>query len=201
MTLASEDKIAAAVIFREPLAIQIYTGSDGIKNRAIHSIMKAFSRQSGVMYALSFNSPQALASLDDPQEAGEELVRQKDLGVNRSMLDYYAVTMTIMILFMGGMTVATTFQDERKDRTLARMMASPKSRGMIYIQKVLGCMPSLLLQVLVVMLASTLLLGAHYAVSFVHNLLLFAMFFATPHFEFIMLPTLSTSRLSWMTFI
>jgi ABC-2 type transport system permease protein len=110
--LAARDAITAAVRFTQPLAVHLYTGSDGTKNRAVASVFSVFSQQSGVMYALMEAAPQNLlgASMGD----GEALVQQKDLGVSRSMLDYYAITQTIMILLMGGVVNASSIQEDRR---------------------------------------------------------------------------------------
>ena len=175
-SLAASDDIAAAVVFRQPLAVEIYEGSDTIQNQALQAVFTAFSKTAGAVSAVSAVAPEKLPALGTGQEGGT-LVRQKDLGVNRTMLDYYAVAMTVMILFMGGMGAAMAFQEERRNHTLERLMLSPKNKAVIYIQKVLGTVPQVFLQVVTVMLASTLLFGAHYAARWQDNLLLFAMFF------------------------
>lgn len=173
--LVSEGKLDAAVVFEQPLGVSIYEGSDTIKNRALRSMFTAFSKTANAAATVQEKAPQALAGLG--AEEGSEFVQQKDLGVNRTMLDYYAVAMTVMILFMGGMGGALSLQGERRDGTLNRLLVSPKNRAVLYVQKVLGSIPQAFLQVTVVMLSSTLLFGAHYAAAWQHNLLLFAMFF------------------------
>ena len=96
---------------------------------------------------------------------------------NRTMLDYYAVTMLVMTLFLGGSMGGSAFIYEgRKNGTLRRMMASPKNRASIYVQSVLGSLPQTVLQIGVIMSFSFLAFGARYADSFASNLLLVAMF-------------------------
>lgn len=104
-------------------------------------------------------------------------VTHRDLGTNRSMMDYYAVTMTVMILFMGSCIRGSgTYEDEHENFTINRLDASPVSRTAVFFGKIIGSMPMVLIQVMAVMLASTLLFGAHYCNSVSGNVLLAAMF-------------------------
>lgn len=106
-----------------------------------------------------------------------ELVIHKDLGTNRSMMDYYAVTMVVMILFMGSVIGgAGAYESEHVNFTISRLDASPVGRTAVFFGKIIGSMPMVLLQVLAVMLVSTLLFGAHYCNTVSGNLLLAAMF-------------------------
>jgi ABC-2 type transport system permease protein len=103
-------------------------------------------------------------------------VEERSYGVSRTMLDYYAITMIVMMFFMGSATTAaSTFYHQRKDGTLRRVMASPLSRVSVYLQTLLSGIPLGLAQVGLVMLASTVLFGAHYAATWQLNVLLFVM--------------------------
>ncbi len=171
-----EGAASAAVRFTQPFGVEIYEGEDKFQNRAVESIFKGFARQAAGLRAVAQAAPEAL-----PQSAAnavQGLVQQKEFGYSRTMLDYYAVAMLVMILFMGGgIGGAGDLYDSRRDGTLGRMLVSPKSRAGIYVQEVLGAMPQNLLQIGCVMLSSTLLFGAHYANTAFGNLLLLAMFF------------------------
>lgn len=108
---------------------------------------------------------------------GGSLVTHRDLGTNRSMMDYYAVTMTVMILFMGScIRGAGVYGDEHTNFTINRLDASPVSRAAVFFGKIIGSLPMVLIQILSVMLVSTLLFGAHYCNTVTGNLLLAAMF-------------------------
>ena len=111
------------------------------------------------------------------KDSADSFVVHKDLGTNRSMMDYYAVTMAVMILFMGScIRGAGVYEDEHTNFTISRLDASPVSRTAVFFGKIIGSLPMVLIQVLSVMLVSTLLFGAHYCNTVSGNLLLAAMF-------------------------
>jgi ABC-2 type transport system permease protein len=106
-----------------------------------------------------------------------DYVIQKDLGVNRTMIDYYAVTMVVMIAFMSMIVGANAFMDERRNKTINRLIIVPQSRVSMFLQKVVGMVPQALLQLAIIMVFSVLVFNAHYAATLVNNLYLFFMFF------------------------
>lgn len=167
-----ENTTSAAIVFTEPFGIEIYQGHDQTQNRAIDSIFRSFIRQTASMRVLAKEAPTQLSQAVDLEI--QELVKQKEFGYNRSMLDYYAVTMMILILFMAGsMSGAGNLYDSRNDGTLNRMLASSENRVKIYISTVFGAIPQTILQVACVMTASVLLFDAHYADTAEANILLF----------------------------
>ena len=176
MEAVDKNIAAAAVLFTEPFAIEVYQGHDKIQNRAVDSIFRSFARQVAGLKTLAEVNPQALVGAANL--ASEDLVKQKEFGYNRNMLDYYAVVMIVMILFMGGaIGGASTLYDSRRDGSLQRMLVSPKSRTTMYIQSVLGATPQNILQVVCVMGFSVALFGAHYADTPGDNILLFVTLF------------------------
>jgi ABC-2 type transport system permease protein len=103
-------------------------------------------------------------------------VEEKSYGVTRTMMDYYAITMIVMIFFFGSANAAaSTFYQMRRDGTLRRLIASPVSKTSAYLQLLLSNVPLNILQVAVVMLVSTSLFGVHYAATWQLNVLLFVM--------------------------
>jgi len=106
-------------------------------------------------------------------------VQEKNYGVTRTMIDYYAITMIVMMFFMGSFfSGAMTLYQSRKDGTLKRILVSPQSRSSIYLQYAVSMVPINLFQIAIIMAVSSLLFGAHYAATWQLNLLLFAMLFA-----------------------
>jgi ABC-2 type transport system permease protein len=172
-------KSDAALFFETPLHISVYEGADTIKSRAAVMIAQGFSRQYTALALLAQTNPQAFAELAvSGLPSGDALSADKDLGVTRSMQDYYAVTMIVMIAFMGsGIAGATTMYAMRENGTIRRLTLSPGSRSRLFLESVLGFMPQTIGQALAVMIPSALLLGAHYAKTWQDNLLLFAFFF------------------------
>jgi ABC-2 type transport system permease protein len=140
-------------------------------------IFKGFARQYGAIAATYEVDPvKAQETLQSAADSASVLLKDYDLGYSRSMLDYYAVTMIVMIMFMGGaLGGAATLYEDRMNHTLARVVVSPRNRASIYIQTVIGKLPQSLMQVLSVMLVSTLFFGAHYADTARGNFILFFM--------------------------
>ena len=92
-------------------------------------------------------------------------------------MDYYAVSMTVVIVFFGScISGASTYGEEYDHNTINRLNAAPISRTAVYFGKILGHLPLVLVQIGTVMLVSTLFFGAHYCSTFGEDLLLFAMF-------------------------
>lgn len=172
--LAGDDKITAVVVFSgNPMTIKIYEGKDKIKNRAVSAVLNGFIQTDKSIMTVMESNPQALAGLDNKPT---DFVQQKDLGMKRTMMDYYAVTMIAMICFMSTLLGAIAFMNERKNKTINRLIAVPQKRILIFLQKILGMFPPALLQILIIMLVSVFIFKANYAVSFQANILLFSMF-------------------------
>lgn len=187
----------SAAVELDGAEILIHSGSDKIKNRTVKAIFDSYSWTAASYMSVAASNPGALAGMmnagsgadtvdgagagsgADGADAvdGGELVIHKDLGTNRSMMDYYAVTMVVMILFMGSVIGgAGAYESEHVNFTISRLDASPVGRTAVFFGKIIGSMPMVLLQVLAVMLVSTLLFGAHYCNTVSGNLLLAAMF-------------------------
>lgn len=172
----AEGKISAVIVFEEPSGIQIWEGSNKINNRAIMAVMKGFAESSQAISAVVAISPETLGQLDSV-DMETDRVSPKDLGANRTMLDYYAIAMLIMLTMMCAMSGAYAFTRERASNTLNRLILSPKNRWALYLQKILGTVPQIILQISVMMMVSVFVFGAHYARDFKGNAFLFLMYF------------------------
>jgi ABC-2 type transport system permease protein len=173
--LAGKDAITAAVVFTgNPLTINIYEGTDRIKNRTVGAIMNGFAQTDRSIISVIKTNP---ASLSAAGGNDEDYVEQKDLGVNRSMLDYYAVSMVAMICFMSAIQGSVAFLSERENKTINRLFLAPQNRVSIFLQKILGMVPKVILQISILMIISVLVFNAHYAATPADNLYLFLMFF------------------------
>ena len=170
----------AALIFEKPLNIATYEGEDLYKNRAVMLMAQSFAREYAAYKVAALKAPEAFAQASaegGEQWIGAELVADKDLGVKRSMIDFYAVTTIVMIAFMGGGiggASATFFA--RQNGSLRRATASPRSRSRLFLESVVGTIPQNIMQAGIVMLVSTVFFDAHYAKTWPENLLLFAFF-------------------------
>lgn len=177
-TQVAEGKISAVIVFEEPFAIQIWEGSNKVNNRAITAVMNGFAETYMSISAVSVIAPETLGQITSPDAlADTDYVSPKDLGVNRTMLDYYAIAMLTMLTMMCAISGAYAFTRERASKTLNRLMLSPKNRWALYLQKVFGTIPQIILQISLMMLVSVYVFDAHYARTFEGNAFLFLMFF------------------------
>jgi len=173
--LTGQDKIDAAVEFvGKPLEIHIYEGKNEIKNRTVSAIMNGFVQTDKSISTVIKTVPQAIQNLNTTQQ---EFIKAKDLGVNRSMLDYYAISMLAMISFMSMLLGAGAFTGERISKTINRLIIAPQNRVLMFLQKIAGMVPQVLLQIVIIMVISVLVFHAHYAADWVNNIYLFFMFF------------------------
>jgi len=189
-----DNSITAVVVFLEPAGIQIYEGRNSVGNRTVAAIMNGFALTNKAVLSASQISPASLqdggsvegiaadgnsvgAISDDAMSIDRNFVTTKDLGVNRTILDYYAISMLTMITFVSLISGTYAFTRERDNKTMNRLILSPGNRWSLYIQKILGTIPQIISQTIVLMLVSVFLFHAHYAATWKGNLFLFGMFF------------------------
>lgn len=169
-----DGSVYSAAVLLDGADITVYNGSDRIKNRAVKAIFDSYSKTASAYMSAAAVNPMALAEINISDES---YVQHKDLGTNRSMMDYYAVTMAVMIMFMGScISGATAYTEEHELSTISRLDISLVSKTKIYFGKIIGNLPMVAIQIASVMLASTLFFGAKYCKSLWLNLLLIVMF-------------------------
>jgi ABC-2 type transport system permease protein len=183
------------------LSVEISEGRDVVKNRAVNLMMEGFSVQVGTYSALAeaaaaeaaAEASAAAANLDataagaaqqtapptatpttSPTTQTQDLVTTQTAGYNRTMLDYYAVTMIVMILVMGGsIGGAGMLYQRRREGTARRELSTSRNRNLLYLQLLFESLLQNIIQVATVMLSSTLLFGAQYAATWQGNVVLF----------------------------
>lgn len=154
--------------------IVIYNGKTAVQNRTVKALIDGYNQNAGAYTAVAERDPRALGNI---KISDEELVVPKDFGRTRTMMDYYAVAMTVVIIFFGAMIAgADTYTSENSHKTLDRLNVSPISPTRVYFGKIIGLLPLVLVQVGTVMVCSTAFFGAHFCVTLGGNMLLFAMF-------------------------
>ncbi|HKL79366.1 MAG TPA: ABC transporter permease, partial [Mobilitalea sp.] len=173
--IAGTDDITAVVLFTgEPLEIMVYEGTNNIKNRTIGAIMNGFIQTNKSITTILKTIPN---SLDSQINQTGEYIKQKDLGINRTMVDYYAVTMLAMICFMSILQGSMAFLGERQNHTINRLLLAPMNKSVLFMAKILGLIPQTILQIVIIMVVNVLVFNAHYASTLGDNLYLFFMFF------------------------
>lgn len=152
--------------------ILLYGGRNEIANRALGSVLNSFIAVSDTYYKIASTDPSLLMNTDTDTE--KSFVEQDGLGVTRSMMDYYAVSMAVMMIFMSHMIMGSTaLKDEERIFTLQRLYLSPVGKVKLFFGKLIGTLPSAVIGNAVIMLFSVFVFGAKYCDSFVGNLILF----------------------------
>lgn len=170
------------VIFSDD-KIQVYEGKDIIKNRTISAIMTGYSYLSKSITVIANTVPDKLTT--EKTDRGS-FVQEKEFNANRSMLDYYGVSMIVMMIFMGAIAGVDTFKEEKQLKTVNRLIVSPMRRNNIFLQKVIGKVPSAILEVVVIMIVSVVCFNVKYATTLSNNLIL-ATFFLLTSFTMLMI--------------
>lgn len=172
--MVSDGRADAAVLFRnDPLEIHIFEGPDRVKNRTVYGLMNGFSQFNKAVNIIAGSNGQIPAG---PADYESGYIMHKDLGVSRTMLDYYAITMMTMMCFMSILLGAVCFMGERQGRTVSRLKIAPVSQVKLFFGKIFGLLPQTVLQTVILMVLSTVLFGANYAANLKDNLHLFFMF-------------------------
>ncbi len=154
--------------------ITIYNGSNNVQNRTVKALIDGYDQTAAAYMTVAQTNPQALANIE---VSDDNFVQQHDFGRTRTMMDFYAVAMTVVIVFFGSCIAgATTYSSEYAANTINRLDIAPVSKTAVYFAKILGHLPLTLVQSGTVMIVSTLFFGAHYCDTLAENLLLFAMF-------------------------
>jgi len=168
----AQNELEGFVIFGQD-KIRLYEGKDMIKNRTISALITGYSNLGKAITVIAHAVPNKFATMKVEEN---NFVEEKEFTANRSMLDYYGVCMIAMMVFVGSIIGAGTFGEEIRLKTVNRLIGSPVSRTKIFIQKVIGQIPSAIIEIIVVMAVSVLFFNVHYATTIGDNLFLFSLF-------------------------
>ncbi len=175
LNLTDKGEINAYIEF-DGRDIKLYTGDNKTVNRALESIINSYQQMADTYAEIAKVAPEKLQEALMKDFSDTEFTSQNGLGVTRSMIDYYAVTIIVMMIFMSGITSnSETFNDERKNNTYSRLVNATTPRISIFFGKVLGGMPVCIINVVVTMVFSVLLFNANYCSDIGGNILLAVM--------------------------
>lgn len=167
-----DEKYVAVLAYQpEDRRIDIYQGSDSVADRTLHAMLEGYSglEQAAVLSVQSGVELKITGQTD--------YVKPKNLGVERSMIDYYAVAMLVMILFFaGGVGGSTNIYQFRKNGLFQRVAATPADKAKVFCLMMLGNLPMVAVEIGAVSICSVVLFGAHYGRNLADNLLLFLFF-------------------------
>ena len=175
--LAEIDTVFSGVIEYDAAGRQLilHQGTDGVINRAMHISLQSYaSMEEAVMLCYENGVQVDMAAFNN----GGDYVIAKKLGVERSMIDYYAVCMLVMILFMGGsMSGGMQFYEFKTTGLFRRTRITPANKVKLFIQMLLGNIPSSIMEIVTIMFCSVFFFGGYYCADFVGNVVLFGYFF------------------------
>lgn len=158
--------------------IELYCGDNGVSNRALSSVFNSYQQMSAIYKSILQTDPAALADIDiTDHDSSGSFVEREGLGVTRSMMDYYAVTILVMTLFFSASGSSDAVNEEKKRHTLFRMLITPKRRIHIFIGTILGRLPEHIGIILSTMIFSVIICGARYCNDILGNLMLILMYF------------------------
>ncbi len=179
LTLLEEQQVDAYLVY-EAGSLKLYEGTDVYLNHTVRCMITGMLKQMHV-YEIATNSLKTSSvHFDEMQSANAKTYTvSKKLQTQMSMMDYYAIAMTIMTAFFGSIGSCMTFTDEKNSKTINRLIILPQNRFKLFAGKVVGLMPQAVFQVTVIMLVSSLVYGASYGKDLASNLLLFALFAGT----------------------
>lgn len=153
----------------------LHQGTDAVVNRAMHITLQSYaSLEEAVMLCYENGVQMDMTAFN---KAGDYVIAKK-LGVERSMIDYYAVCMLVMILFMGGtMSGGMQFYEFRTTGLFRRTGITPVNKVKLFVQMLLGNIPGSIIEIVTIMFCSVFFFGGHYCADFLGNAVLFCYFF------------------------
>ena len=147
--------------------ILVHQGKDNVSNRTLNVLLSSYTS----MEQAAITAYQNGVEVNTNESSNQEKVQTKKLGIERSMIDYYAVSMIVMIFFMAGsIGSACCFRDYRTSGLQARTNLAPVNKMKVFFMMLLGNMPTAILELAAIMSCSVLFFGAKYAVGFTANL-------------------------------
>ncbi|HKM33654.1 MAG TPA: ABC transporter permease [Lachnospiraceae bacterium] len=154
--------------------IIIHQGTDKVANRTLHILFQSYASLEQAVWK-AYENGVSITGTDI--NTGTDYVKTKKLGIERTMIDYYAVSMIVMILFMAGsIGAASSFHDFSKSGLESRVSVSSVSKIKVFVMMLLGNMPVALIEIASIMLCSVFFFGARYAMGLGANLVVILYF-------------------------
>lgn len=156
--------------------ITIYEGSSVLTNNVLRAISNGILLNKSVYETIAVQNP---GSMNLITVRDQDYTTKRDLNTNMTMFDYYVIAMTVMTGLYSCLVSSMTFTEERKNRTMSRLITSPMNKGKIFLAKCLGQIPFAILQIGILLVFSAVFFHAQYASAFGGKMLLFLMLIMT----------------------
>lgn len=161
---SSSNKYIAVVAFNEHKKISSYYSAFG--NFDIEVISKEGSLEAGfvkVYFSIFVNYFKFARSIYTPSDIPKDIGFESAFsGHFPSALDYYAVAMVVMMALYGSFGGIAVIEEERRQNTLLRLFASPKSPYAIFIAKAFAQMVFLYAQLCLIVIFSKYIYHANW---------------------------------------
>lgn len=190
-----DTKYVAALIIPQDLSRRVVSGENvqleiiadpgkALKANIFKGIMERFaSGVSGITIAVNTTleqlpqvgvvSPDVLVPkvVEDIKEGIQKpVVQWKDITTEGnkklSSFQYYSAAMGVMFIMFSGMFGIKSILEERDNRTLMRMMSTTTSKFTIVIGKFMGILFTGFIQVLIMIISTSLIFGVHWGTSY-----------------------------------
>lgn len=156
--------------------IKIFTGDNDTINRALKSMLGSYNTMADTYKNIAMVNPSTLQEVINKDISEISYVEKNGLGVTRSMIDYYAVSVIVMMIFMSGITgQSEVFKEEKNGNTYSRLLLSTTPKLSIFFGKVLGSIPTSVITVGATMIFAVVLFDAKYCSDILGNILLVIM--------------------------
>ncbi|MDD5936136.1 MAG: ABC transporter permease [Clostridiales bacterium] len=156
--------------------LTLFEGSSVLYNSVVKGIANGYLLQKSVYESIVKDNPVAMANIHMSEE---DHTVKKEANASMTMFDYYAVAMSIMTALYAAMASSMVFTEERKYKTMNRLITSPMNKFKIFSGICIGQIPFVILQFVVLLSFSAIAFHANYAPTFLGKVLLFLLLIVT----------------------
>ncbi|MGB7605472.1 MAG: ABC transporter permease [Lutisporaceae bacterium] len=161
-------ELDGAMIFDRKEILYI-NGKDDIINKIMLSIIAS--------YNINSNAISVTGNMTMDDSSFNDYIEENNLGNNRTIMDYYSVSILMMITFMVTIIGANCFCEEFRLKTLNRLMCSTYSRSRIFWHKFLGLVLASSLEIVVYIVITKVFFGVTFATDAIEALVIFLLAF------------------------
>lgn len=160
-------ELDGAIVFDSEEIIYI-NGKDDIINKIMLSMIASYNINNN---AISVSGDMTI------DNSSNDYIEENNLGNDRTIMDYYSVSILMMITFMVTIIGANCFCEEFRLKTLNRLMCSTYSRTRIFWHKYLGLVLASSLELVVYIVITKVFFGVTFATNAAEALVIFLLAF------------------------
>jgi ABC-2 type transport system permease protein len=166
---------SAAALVGSPTEVELIVDPDAsISGQVAASVLDGFAQQVNAVQLTVATSISAAGGFPDPETTAAMVARARSMADPVTIADvaaedrqapmstYYAAAMAIVFVFFSAQFGLVSLHAERRDGTLARLLASPLRWWSIVVGKTIVSLVMALISLSVIVLGTSLLLGARW---------------------------------------